>query len=1029
MKRILFLLFLLPVLAWGQGIVIQQSPVQASGANQNKQVFQWANGRFLYNLALPIGNSATLNNANPINGYSYLQLSDTTLRVYYNGSWLPFGGGSGSSGAIFFSKQYFGGLGTLGSPLTVNNSDSLGHQPPSFYLNGISSPNAIISGGVTNIVGTNILGVGPTTYRLNNVILTKSSSTFFTLNPSTGGLSHYEAVYGDGSGVLSRIIGLANTAPTFPPIPPNTLLIGYALVTPGGAIAVGPPVTIYSGDGTITQNRSVYLGGNNFTITDTTNNSVSFFMQPSATFPAIGISGVNPSTSESGTIAVGSNSSTVSYTDTLGNDSQVLTSSIAAQLQSQSPGNSGYLISLNGGSSATKSAELTDNYNFRGYEYNHAVHYTPNAYTLLSKYMADSLYAASGGSGVTSFNTRTGAVTLTSGDVTGALGFTPVTNARTVAGFALSGNVTLATETYGTGLVAGSYNGSTAATAKVDTTAIQTIANFFPKGDTRYAKIGGGTLTNSLTFGTGLVAGSYNNSTAVAEKVDTAVLQTVLNFFPKGDTRYLKSATISGLANPTASIGFTPINGTATTGTRSDGAPKADSTVIRSVANSYSLSGMQTKLNNYVLGTTTVAGFPLSSNVTLANLTATDATLTFSGTYTGATARTIGLNLGNANTWSALQTFNGSFISGSTNTNQYLPVLASATSTAVSQYQIGGATTTFFRSGFYGNASTSLTAGTAGANVIFGNAGLTSVASGTANPLIANVAIMPVTITNGGIPPTLGASLVITAAPSNATTNWALDILSGASNFQAATFAGAITANSNISGSGNILATGILSSSAGSTSANFTVGGATLAASYTTASYLFGGASTVFNRSVFNGSTSTMLTTGASYSNVIVASAPFTKFSSGTHTWAANLVVNPLGAIGTGSATLTNTASLFVGPAYTGSNPGTNNYTAYFDVGNVQVANGNLTLGTAGNKINITTGTNASAGTGTLSGGTVTISTTAVTASSLIFLTDTNSSIVNVGSLTVSSKSAGVSFTVNSTNIADTSTFNWFIVN
>jgi hypothetical protein len=34
--------------------------------------------------------------------------------------------------------------------------------------------------------------------------------------------------------------------------------------------------------------------------------------------------------------------------------------------------------------------------------------------------------------GVTSFNTRTGAITLTSGDVTGALGYTPVTDARTL---------------------------------------------------------------------------------------------------------------------------------------------------------------------------------------------------------------------------------------------------------------------------------------------------------------------------------------------------------------------------------------------------------------------------------------------------------------------------------------------------------------------------------------------------------------------------------------------------------------------
>lgn len=46
-----------------------------------------------------------------------------------------------------------------------------------------------------------------------------------------------------------------------------------------------------------------------------------------------------------------------------------------------------------------------------------------------------------------------------------------------------------------------------------------------------------------------------------------------------------------------------------------------------------------------------------AADVALANLTATNSTLTFSGTYDGSTARTIGLNLGNANTWTALQQF------------------------------------------------------------------------------------------------------------------------------------------------------------------------------------------------------------------------------------------------------------------------------------------------------------------------------------------------------------------------------------
>ena len=56
-----------------------------------------------------------------------------------------------------------------------------------------------------------------------------------------------------------------------------------------------------------------------------------------------------------------------------------------------------------------------------------------------------------------------------------------------------------------------------------------------------------------------------------------------------------------------------------------------------------------------VLGVATCATV-VAGDVDLADLTATNATLTFSGTYDGQIARTIGLNLGNANTWTSLQT-------------------------------------------------------------------------------------------------------------------------------------------------------------------------------------------------------------------------------------------------------------------------------------------------------------------------------------------------------------------------------------
>jgi len=60
-------------------------------------------------------------------------------------------------------------------------------------------------------------------------------------------------------------------------------------------------------------------------------------------------------------------------------------------------------------------------------------------------------------------------------------------------------------------------------------------------------------------------------------------------------------------------------------------------------------------LANANLANSTVSGIALGSN--LAALTGANGTLTFSGAYTGGTAATVGLNLANANTWSALQTF------------------------------------------------------------------------------------------------------------------------------------------------------------------------------------------------------------------------------------------------------------------------------------------------------------------------------------------------------------------------------------
>jgi hypothetical protein len=95
--------------------------------------------------------------------------------------------------------------------------------------------------------------------------------------------------------------------------------------------------------------------------------------------------------------------------------------------------------------------------------------------------------------------------------------------------------------------------------------------------------------------------------------------------------------------------------------------------------------------------------------------------------------------------------------------------------------------------------------------------------------------------------------------------------------------------------------------------------------------------------------------------------------------------------------------------------------------GNTRIS-GNLTLSTAGNKLNIATGSNASVGTVVLTGGTAQVLTSAVLTNSIIQLT-TQVLGGTIGVQYVSARSNGVSFTITSTSVSDTSTVGWWIIN
>lgn len=92
-------------------------------------------------------------------------------------------------------------------------------------------------------------------------------------------------------------------------------------------------------------------------------------------------------------------------------------------------------------------------------------------------------------------------------------------------------------------------------------------------------------------------------------------------------------------------------------------------------------------------------------------------------------------------------------------------------------------------------------------------------------------------------------------------------------------------------------------------------------------------------------------------------------------------------------------------------------------------AAGNIVAEVAGKGLKIKEGSNARMGTATLSGGTIVVSNTSVTANSRIFLTKQETgTLVALGSLRVSARTAATSFTISSDNAIDTSDVAWMII-
>lgn len=98
--------------------------------------------------------------------------------------------------------------------------------------------------------------------------------------------------------------------------------------------------------------------------------------------------------------------------------------------------------------------------------------------------------------------------------------------------------------------------------------------------------------------------------------------------------------------------------------------------------------------------------------------------------------------------------------------------------------------------------------------------------------------------------------------------------------------------------------------------------------------------------------------------------------------------------------------------------------------GNVELPSGSIIMSRVGAGVKITVGTNSTVNTATLSSGTVTVSNTSVTSSSIIYVScNTPSGTQGFLSAPKGSITAGTSFVINSSSALDNSTVNYWIIN
>lgn len=178
-----------------------------------------------------------------------------------------------------------------------------------------------------------------------------------------------------------------------------------------------------------------------------------------------------------------------------------------------------------------------------------------------------------------------------------------------------------------------------------------------------------------------------------------------------------------------------------------------------------------------------------------------------------------------------------------------------------------------------------------------------------------------------------------------------------------------------------------------------------------------------------NGPAHTGLTASVEASDIFENLNRTVQFTAGALSMQRAIQITSVTYSATSAMTISTAATVAIkGAPAAGTNMTISNPLALLIESGATQLQGDLKIATTNASIRISTGTNAIMGTAVLSGGTVVVNTTKVTANSIIILTVQGGTLTNIGSEYVSARTAGTSFTISSSNVLDASTVGWLIL-